>query len=212
SLMERRLGGEFIFDVEHLPYGYPELIDLFEIAGRMKAARTLRRFWPNASLPDEPPLKLWYAEVNDRTKNQTGGGSVKDDRDALTRCLAEANERYLWYERSDFGLPLKVGTASHMQRKGHAIMPDQFAGLSTKQREEYTRLRITPDTEFAWIRGRSLVRSRDAWIPLQTVSACLEIPGHSVIGEPFIRPKTSNGLASQTTATGAIAAGALELI
>lgn len=211
QLLEEKLGAQLLYDVDRLPHPYPELADLLALAETMRAHGTIRAYGPMKSIADEPRMSHWFAECGNTTQNKTAGAAWKNDRLALTRTLAEANERYLWYEKIDFGHPTRIENIARMPQQ--SLLPERFAGFSSRDRETHKKLAIDTDSQFAWIRGYSWTKHSSIWIPLQTVSAFPgSIRNHSLEQEPLIRPRITNGLASHTTKNKAIRAGALELL
>lgn len=208
--LERKLGARFQYDVAALP-GDPELIDLFEIAERLRDGGIVSSYSRGFSLPDEPPLKKWYVGYG-KTASSAGGMDAKSDYAALTRALAEAVERFLWADTMDYFNAPYLATAADMKHR-KTILPQRFAGFSTAQRSTNPRLTLSPDQTYLWVKGYSWSQNKSVWVPAQTVSGMY---GSRVfrrnIEEPVIIAPITTGLATGPTREFALRAGALEII
>jgi ribosomal protein S12 methylthiotransferase accessory factor len=85
-----------------------------------------------------------------------------------------------------------------------------FAGFSEeKRRDSRFPLRITNDTIFRWVRGRSLIDGKKTYIPLQTISF---VPSREKNREPLISFEITTGAAAGKTYEDAVLGGLFEVI
>ena len=139
--------------------------------------------------------------------------SFKNDNNALTATFAEALERYIWSEETDYFRSPVVMSVEAMSRDATAILPERFVGASSEQRAGNPRLRLALEDEFLWIRGYSLTQRRDVYVPAQLASAAhFKAPFKQDTHEPRIRTPITTGLATWPTKDGAILGGALEVL
>jgi len=200
-----------MYDARRFPFGRPDLVEPFRLAEKLTRTGVIKSFYPLSNFPDEPPLSLWGAVCGGDEKNTpVGGGTWKNDTNALMACLAEGLERYLWWEERDYFVAPVRATADQIKKYGPHIAPERFAAFSAKQRKEDPRWKLEPSSVFLWIRGTSLVTGKQTYVPAQTVSAIHD--AHIFKGEPLIRHRNTTGLATWPTQAGARLAGALEVI
>ena len=211
--LERRLGAEFIYDQAHSNYEPLELAGLLELAETLRARGIIRSYGRDPGLPDEPPLSHWYAEYKVAGSSKRAAGSTTgDQRLALAKTLAETVERNAWFTHDRF-FPFYRGTVADVEKKGGALRPERFASYSDSQRRNIPRLALAPTDSFFWVRGRSWTTGRLVWIPAQIVSGHEKLKAFSPSsGEPVIRASITTGLATRPERTGALLAGALEVI
>lgn len=207
SFIENRLGGHFFYDVEQIPYGRTDIVDLFDLALLLESRGVIKNFSKRPDVPDEPRMRVWAAEYVTKSAETAGGLSGNDDRAALTATLAEALERHLWHEAEDyFRAPFKATAAAAARR--NVLSPSRFVGFSDEQRQADKKISLSDSAEYLWIRGHSWISNAPIYIPAQIVSACHMREG----GEPIIRNPITTGLATWPTREGAILSGALEVI
>ena len=211
--LEGRLGARFMYERSRIPFGRDDLLDLFELAERMRTAGIITSYGPVNDFPDEPPFKQWRARCGTAKEHVAGGLSIEDDRNALLPALAEALERYLWFEANDYFVAPRVATAAQVTRVGAAILPGRFAGFSDAQRITHQRLTLAPEALYTWIPGHSWTNRGSVLIPAQVVSG---LHGGQVarrhIQEPLIIAPITTGLATGPTREFALLGGALEII
>ncbi|HWO07177.1 MAG TPA: YcaO-like family protein, partial [Candidatus Paceibacterota bacterium] len=206
------LSASMVVDRDAIPYGDDALADLFLLAERMRSHGILRSYHLRHDMPDEPPMHYWQVRFRDAPDEGKGSGSdMRDSRHALTCALAEALERHIWYEYSDYFLLPMRKTVAEMAAYPH-IAPERFTGFSDAQRSAHPRLRVTPESTFLWIQGYSWTEGRPLWLPAQTVSASATITEHGKFSEPLLRGRITTGLATHVTREEALLAGALEVI
>src|SRR3989344_4104345 len=213
--LEKRLGGRFVYDAARIPFGNQELPDPLDRAEKFRAASIIKSYRPTPGFCDEPPIFSWIAEfASSRTKeNFSGGASAHDERQALTATLAEALERYLWLETTDYFVSPQRATTHEISKSGQAILPERFAGFSPEQRTKNSRLTLAPDAEYLWVRGYSWTAGKNIWIPAQVVSGKHGGKNFSnKDSEPVIVAAITTGLATGPTLEFALLNGALEII
>lgn len=209
NLLEKKLGVTICYDARQIPFDRPGLWELLCLAEQLKRSGVITLLTPVPSYEDEPRLALWKAVCGDRNTNLIGGGAWNDDSNALTATLAEALERYIWWEERDhFVAPIRA-TYDAMQKYAPSLAPNRFSGFSDAQRIKNPAWKFDASNTFLWTRGTSLVTKRPTYVPAQTVSAILDA---EISQEPLIRQRTTIGLATWPTQTGARLAGALEII
>lgn len=210
-LIERRLGVSVVKNAR----GRPESEDLIEplrLAALLQKCGIIQRFGRGTNLCDEPHAKSWYAICNVETNHQTGGTNWESDSSALYAALAEALERYIWFTQTDYFVDPVRTTLAEIEKKGPFIPPQRCVGFSEEQRALHAERALRDDARYLWIKGISLVTGKHTYVPAQLISgAPREGPLHT-IEEPLIRWRTTNGLATWPTKTGARLAGILEVV
>lgn len=160
---------------------------------------------PVVPQPDDPGgLPYWNAVIDG---THSGAGIHPDDQaEALLAAVAEAVERWLWQigVRRD-----RVRIASPAELGADALDLEELAGYDAALRRGAPQLQWDANTRLAWVAGASLTDNRPRWVPLQcvTASAC-----SLTVGEPELRPRTTNGLAAGATPAAARLRGALEVV
>lgn len=206
--IERVFGARVLFDADRFPYGIgnaalQEAADLLRHSNVITGLRRVPRPF------DEPPLEQWSVTCNTKPEHTAGGISFRESRNALAASLAEALERYLWYEATDFFRSYRIVPPAMIGRP--FIDPRRFVGFTEKQRAENKHLHFYDAAAFSWTEGYSWTENRRVFIPAQTVSA-REANSRHALGEPVIRPVITTGLATWPTKRGAVLRGALEII
>lgn len=214
DFLEKKLGVVVSYDARDFPYGRPDLAAQFEFAKLLKEAGIISAFYPSSRYPDDPPYRLWSATCAGKTEMKTGGISATNDAAALTAAFAEALERYLWKETTDyFKNPIRASAREMAQRHQTIIAPERFLGFSKEQRAKRAELVFTPDTPFLWVEGVSLVSGKRAYVPSQTVSGDSAFTSIRYLWhEPMLRSRNTTGLATWTSRAGAQLNGAMECI
>ena len=207
--LERRLGGTFVFERARIPFGREDLVDLLEVAERLRAAKIIHSYGPVGGFPDEPRFFQWRATLV-HEGGVAGGMSRGSDRSALISTLAEAVERHLWYtvEFSD----VVRASARDILAQGHVLLPEQFAGFTREQRANIQRLTLHPDAEYRWVCGQSLVSGKPVWVPAQVASGKYGIENFRKGHEPVILEPITTGMAAGPSQAFARLGGALEII
>lgn len=211
--LERRLGAEFVYDQARIGYESVDLANLFELAEVLRARGVIRSYRKNKNLTDEPRTAHWYAEYETNGQyKKSSGSSLNDDQLALTKTLAEAIERHVWFSYDQFP-SLRLATVADIERDGDSLRPERFTSYSGSQREKNTRLTFKPDNQFLWVRGYSWTKERPSWVPAQIVSGHKKLQAFSSSSrEPMIRASITTGLATHPQRTQALLSGALEVI
>lgn len=209
--IESKLGATFVYDREKIPYGKTELVDLFDLARKMRDVGVLLNCEPASDFADEPFFFYWSATFPGGSENTAAGCDLKNERQALTAALAETLERYVWHERMDYFLDPMEKSLFEMHTRAH-VDPRSFAGFSPAYREEKGMMHSTPESVFLWIRGTSILHGAPVWVPAQSISGHKNVGSTSQGREPLLRVRSTNGLATHATREQAIVHGALELI
>lgn len=210
--IEKRLGANFYYDEAKIPHGLVELVDLFELAAKMRQANIINDLNPTNSPPDEPRFFQWRVECNTTDKHATGGMSINDQRDALIPALAEAMERYLWLTKDDHFVSPQIATVAEIKTMGPAIEPKQFVGYTEEQRQKNHRRTLLPDTKYLWVKGFSHVKQSPVFIPAQIVSGLHGTKAIHSGSEPLILQPITTGLATGPNRDFALLNGALEIL
>jgi len=211
--MEKRLGASFVYDASRIPFGRSDLVELFEIAEKLRAAGVIRTYLKTYGFPDEPRLYQWHATCATPNRHIAGGVSIEDDRAALTATLAESLERYVWLEMTDYFEEPRRATAGEALTNGNTLDPERFAGYSNAQRRAHKRFTLSKQAAYLWTRGYSWTSKRPVWVPAQVVSG--KYGGSNFCGqavEPIIIAPITTGLATGPTREFALLNGALEVI
>lgn len=213
AFIERKLGVTAMYNRRSVPFGRLDLLEPLRIAAQLKEMGVINWYGPTdvRALCDEPPIRLWSCRIAEVEDSTSGGASVSDDAGALYAALAEAQERYIWWRKTDYFIAPVRATARDMQTKHRIIPPESFTGFSNEQRENSPALRIEPTTTFLWIEGTSLTTDKKVHVPAQMVSAAHR-PRTASPREPLIRTQITNGLATWPTRAGAQLAGILECL
>ncbi len=214
EFLENRLGAEFVYNNEKIAFGRADLADIIEIAGKLRAVGVIRQYGTSGRMCDEPPLFRWYADYRIGEEWRAGGVSSENDSVACTKAVAEALERYLWFERVDYAISPRRATYKEIIASGPAINPETFAGYTREQREQSQSNQLLENSRFTWIRGYSWTQNRSIWIPAQVVSACPEFRSlyNSGEREPLIRERITTGLATHTSQILALLGGVCEIV
>lgn len=160
----------------------------------------------------EPPLpQVWRArlanhcflsEVKDTHLACSGKGSTKES--AWASCLGEAVERYsggCWDAQ-------ELVLARRSELDGRSVNP---ADLGLYRPEQYATLPYSPyrdDSVLRWVRGRSLVRGDEIWLP--ALAVFMEYQAHGP--DDYLFPITSNGLAAGPTLADAVLGAICEVL
>lgn len=206
--LERTLGALVVYDARALPLGRQDLLRELSLAEQLLRHGILKSLRSGETFPDDPPFKIWTAECANEAETSAGGTSFTSDAEALMATLAEVQERYLWKEADDYyKRPVRASVNELKKRGKRFVDPNRFASYSASQRKASPRLAWNADTPFLWIEGLSMTTKKAMLIPVQTVSG-KTLPQK----EPPIRFRSTSGLASWPTRTGAQLAGAMECI
>lgn len=212
--LERRLGAEFVYDKARIGYEPLELANLLELAETLRANGTIRSYARGPRLPDEPRIAYWRTEyaLGNGKYERSGGNALDSQPLALTKALAEAIERNVWFACDTFA-PLRSATVVEMEKSASVLTPERFAGYSDAQRAKHARLEIKPTDSFTWVEGHSWTQEKPVWVPAQTVSGHTRLQAFSPSSkEPAIRSSITTGLATHPDRMQALLSGALEVI
>ena len=207
SFLEQRYGVRFLYRPSRFPLG-PDMEDIARIASILENNGIVRSISPVQSMCDEPPLVKWSAQCGTSRPHISGGLSFANKRSALMSTLAEALERFLWYESDDYAKNPRHAKSNDIGKNG--ILPSRFAGYSAEQRMSAPRLNFDNSTSFLWIDSYSWTTRSLRPVPAQVIGA--RFARHVYKKEPLIRPSITTGLATWPTRTGAVLRGALEII
>lgn len=161
---------------------------------------------------DEPIKYQWSVTTAGKHKSISGGLSQTSSDDALVAALAEAMERFLWFECDDFFINKKTCSVEEMKSSSlNFIHPDEFVGIShtTRKQSENERLKYNVKSVFTWIESVSLTDEKKYYVPAQLATS-----GHksNFSQEPIIRLPITTGLATWTNRQGALLRGILEVV
>jgi ribosomal protein S12 methylthiotransferase accessory factor len=211
--LEERLGANMFYDVTRLPVKDVGLDDLFSLAERMRAEGSILSWSKMPNFPDEPPVPLWFVRFGEGEEHRAAGSSTDDERHALTCALAEAMERYLWVHVADYLAAPTLGTTASIGARGRYLDPASVSGFSNEQRQRHPKMRLSPESEYWWIQGKSLTKGDTLWIPAQLISPVAQAQQRVREGkEPFLRRVITTGLATHPVREEALLGGALEII
>lgn len=211
--LEQRLGAEFVYDHATIRNESLDLVKILELAEILRSRGVIRSYARVPRLSDEPNIASWRAEyVIEGGKREGAGGSALDnDSLALTKTLAEAIERNIWFTHSDFS-PSRRATLSEIEREDF-LHPESFVSYNDLERKNNPRLALKPSDSFHWVKGYSWTKEKSSWVPAQIIS------GHSALRafshsskETAIRPSITTGIATNPKRINALLSGALEVI
>ncbi len=201
SFLERKLGGVMMYPLAGVPEGRLDLIEPFRIGTLLRERGIIQSFQRVAHLPDEPPFCLWETTING-TANSLSGGMALQDPGALSAALGEGLERYLWKNEWDYFRSPRCTSQSALKSSMASFLPIQDLLSPGKT--------MLDDAEFIWVLGDSLTTGKHTFVPAQTANGAM-FPG--IQTEPILlKERTSAGLATWPTESGARLAGILELI
>lgn len=194
-----------------VPFEWQQIIEYLYREGALASPRV--SFEP--SLPDEPQLyalRLWAApsKTDGEPVISLGGysrGVSYDLDEALGKVVGEFLERYpltLYRDRE-----LLVSSISDLRKKGVDLLDPRLADqFSDAQKERFPRRKFDDQSMFRFVKGRSLTKNVEAYIPAQMIF----INYKYAEGEPILRQPISNGAAGMFTYDEAVVAGLYELI
>lgn len=209
TVIEKAFGFSAVVPLSSIPFERPDLLPLFRQASILVKAGIITSYAPPTQFPDEPPMSQWTVLFGD--EKRAGGMSVSSDHAALTAALAEAVERKIWFDESDYFDRAVLQTEDAFGKTAR-ISIRQFASFDEGVRTRYAHLLLSPLQTYTWIRANSLSRGGRVYLPAQIVS---KIHASSVVREkkePMIRPIITTGLATGRTREEAQLSGALEVI
>jgi ribosomal protein S12 methylthiotransferase accessory factor len=212
--IEKKLGVTFYIPSPFRGLVSESLVDLFALAKKLEKGRILKSLGQAHSLPDEPPLFAWIANLHREFEGEANasGAHPNSHRAALTATLAESVERYVWFEETDYFDSPTFSTTASIASRGRYIDPKMVAGPSATARTT-KGLHIEDSSVFKWIRGYSWTAKKPLWLPAQLISGSRkEFYERAARKEPLIRSVSTNGLATRQTREGAVLYGVLELI
>ena len=211
EFVEQKLGRQFLVDTDDLPSENPEVSG---IARALRHAGIIGKCTSTGLFFDEPPIAQWRIAYKQGATFQTAGGmSVDNSERAFVPALAEALERHIWGDESDYFITPRTGTAREAEGWGKIVAPERFAGFSDKQRQENPRLTLSSNAEYLWIQGRSLVHEAPVWLPAQVASGFYgSRVNHQKVKEPMILVPITTGLATGETREDALLGGMLEIV
>jgi ribosomal protein S12 methylthiotransferase accessory factor len=214
AFLEEKIGVTILFNKRNYHDGRLDLAEQFTLAQKMIGAGLISSLFPAEKLPDEPKVKMWACRINSEKNKISGGISYTDDGDAIYAALAEALERYIWKEETDYYRKPLFASVFELQARGRLFFdPYVFVSYSTEQRISEPRLFFDENTKFTWIEGTDLLTKKPRYIPSQTVTGVKNYNHPVGMGiSPLIRNRMTIGLATWPTLTGARLAGALECI
>jgi ribosomal protein S12 methylthiotransferase accessory factor len=214
DFIERKLGLTILKDKRLCPMGKADLATYFVLAKKLKEAGILDSYYLTPHYPDEPRMEMWACILNTKDKRVASGATLTDEKSALMAALAETQERFIWKEENDYFRKPILGSVAQLRAKHIShLPPEDFVSFSKEQRATLPELFFDEHTEFAWTLAHSLVQKKDVYVPTQTISGCTDYNLNGATSfSPLIRNRTTIGLASWPTKTGARLAGALEVI
>lgn len=210
--LEKTLGGRFIFDDAKVPYGRTDIVDLWELAMKLRDANVIKNVLPLYGLPDEPHFPHWSVECATHDSHVAGGMSLDSERDAFIPALAEAVERYIWMAKTDYFKSPQTATEAEMAARGNIVSPRQFVGFSEEQRAKNSRFTLEENSKYLWIKGHSYANNTPVWIPAQIISGYHGTHAIHSGKEPMILQPITTGLATGPTKEFALLNGALEIL
>ena len=164
----------------------------------------------NGSYYDEPKIYSFAGRLNignsenNYKEDQFGTGSSFSKTKALIKCLGESVERFVLSKCDDYHLIWD----SYYNLKEKAINPENFVSFSTFKTKPTFVIYSNDRQKMNWIKGRSLVSSKEVFVPAQLVF----IPYKFRKNEPTLRFPTTTGGAVYNSLDGAITNGLLEVI
>lgn len=209
KFIENKTGAEMVYNAAHFPYMQTELADLFEIAEKLRAAGIVRAFAPRHSPSDEPQIREWHIRYRDAEESFAGGTTLDDDRAALSAALAEATERHIWFEMTDYFVDERRASRADISQIGEMLAPERFTGFSDEFRHAHPRYELR-DVPYTWLRGTNLLEKTPVYLPAQVISGSERLRHARHKDEPTIVYPITTGLATWPTQEGAYLRGIVE--
>ncbi len=187
--------------IRSLPYPLQEALNWLIDKGHIKKINDFSNIFS-----DEPRFQI-YSTIIDPDHEIWSGGIDESPREALIKTIGEAVERQAQsvYDYKKF----KIAKFSELR---NVLDPLSFAGPSLNQRGQkgWERWRIENDSNFRWIKARSVVTGKKIWVPAQL--AYLPYHFHNDPGEPIINWPITTGAAAGLTEEDAMIRGICEVI
>ena len=178
-------------------------------AYQLKEAGVIESIVKERVLSDEPKMYRYFATVRGaRSSGQNGiGSSFFSEAGALWAAIGEAIDRYSLIHFA----PRRFLDASYARVSRRALDIFSLAGISEERRKQghakYSLL-FDKKTIFRWVRGYSLTRGEQIWVPLQ-LATFYNWPKDR---EPYLRLPISTGSAAGGILEQALYRGVLEVI
>lgn len=146
---------------------------------------------------DEPKLSHYIAEPMINNYGTCSGTALNEKR-ARLKAICEMIERHC------LSIVDKNITIESYSNLKHALDPFSIAGVA--QQDKNKSFSYNKETKFAWVKGTSLTKMMNVWLPAQLVY----VPYYRK--EPIIRHPITTGAASGTSYSAAIYRGLCEII
>jgi len=190
----------------------PELLEEFLMLERIKRAGIIEHCSERTIYPDEPKMFSYVAKLTTKREPNTfaGGYSYSSRKDAFRAALGEGVERWCL----NVFLPKEFIDAPYKKIKDKAINIMNIAGLSAERRSAghpRFNLKYDEDSVLRWIKGYSLTREKEVFLPLQLVTFAYN-NAQRERNEPMIIFPISNGAAAHSTLDDAVLNGLMEAI
>lgn len=205
TFIDGQLGSITIRDATTIPLGDSRMVRVAELGQLLLQHGVIKGFGKTLNMPDEPRISLWQATCGTSFLHMTGGITTNNDSASLTAALAEALERYIWFEQDDYFIDALTGTEETLSAY-NVLQLDRFAGFTGTEHEN------TSTAEMTWIKALSHVQRRNVYIPAQIISGKYARESILEKNEVRIRQSITTGLATFPTEPGAVLRGALEVI
>lgn len=162
-----------------------------------------------ASIKTEP--KSQFSDGLFFDSGHVGSGFSENAEIAASKAFGELLERYFFtvYRRKD----LMYTTAENLHKKNiYHVSPKSCQHFSTEQKKEFPQ-KCAPveDEVFGWVRGKSLTKGRDAYIPAQLVYWNYNRTNNNH-EEPMLFEQNTSGCALHFSKEDAILSGLREVI
>lgn len=214
KFLEKYFGSEILVKIP------PELHDLddkilktINVAHELKFFGIIKNIIKYPRYSDEPFLYNYYAP----SINGASGSGVHffDEEKAVWRSLAEATERYFWFNSDRFFK--KTIDDSYKNLKGKALDIFSLSGFSAEQKDRHIILRFDENSVFGWIPAYSLTKNGKTFCPVQLVSALYSKQKvkrweNDSNPESMLRWCVTTGLATGRNLEEAIVKGILEIV
>lgn len=215
GFLEKRFGTQILLEIPTRLEGFNQgLFSVFSVASKLKSMGIINEIAPRKKMIDEPFAYRFYTHSIERAYGM--GIDFLSEEKAIWKALAEAVERFLWFNSSVF-YTNKITRDSFANLKGDVLDIFSLIGFSEKQKNQFPILSFEKKSIFGWIKAQSLTTPRKALCPAQLFSSHynsknVKTPQNPNRREPMLRWIITTGLATGRSLEEASVKGILEVI
>lgn len=215
KLLETFFGTKVLFEI---PLGVSDislgLLQALNTASKLNILGVIRNVNEQKKIPDEP--HLYHYRVSSVGRAYGAGVDFLSKEKAAWKSIAEATERYLWYNSDEFySKDIIRSTYSNLGSRAMDIF--SLAGFSNEQIRNFSILSFDKNDYFGWIKAECLGSKKGIYCPAQLFSQhysneCVRKLYDQENKEPMLRWSITTGLATGRSQEEAIVKGIMEVI